>query len=395
MALAQNADLLAARQEIAAAQGLLVQSGLRPNPTLELSASEGSILNSPGEHEFSVGYSHVFELGEKRQRRVNAGRLRVDLSQLDALNRERLLRAEVKNKFADALAGIAGLEAAERLLELNRQSLRIAVARAEKGEGAALEQALVQVEVSRMDSDRVLFADRIERALLGLATLAGIDAEELIRIQGSLAVPEPALSEAEARARAMEVRPDLRAARMEMELGEAELQLARSQAVPDLVASGRYTHATSHFSQFGLAGPGGPVVPLRDSDNLFAAGISFQLPSSNRNQGNIQAALARRRAAQLRSRFLEGATAREVEAAYNRYTAAREAVRIFDLQVLKQAEDNLRVLRSAYELGELRLLDVIAEQRRLVETRKAYTDVLSESYRALVELERTVGEPLF
>jgi cobalt-zinc-cadmium efflux system outer membrane protein len=395
LALAQNADLLAARQEIAATQGLLVQSGLRPNPTMDFSAAGGSVLNNPGEREFSVGYSHVFELGDKRQHRVNAGRLRVELSRLDAANRERLLQADVKNRFADGLAAIAALESAEQLLELNRQSLRIASVRSEKGEGAPLERALVQVEVSRMDSDRVLFANRVERALLDLATLAGIQTDDLIRIHGSLAVREPVLSLTEAKARAMEVRPDLRAARLEMELGEAELQLARSQAVPDLIASGRYSRAASRFDQFGLASPGGPPVPLRDVDNMLAAGISFQLPSSNRNQGNIQAALARRQAAHLRSRFLEQGVVREVEAAYNRYRAARQALGIFDQEVLKQAEDNVRVLRSAYELGELRLLDVINEQRRLVEIRKAYTDILGESYHALVELERAVGEPLF
>jgi cobalt-zinc-cadmium efflux system outer membrane protein len=63
--------------------------------------------------------------------------------------------------------------------------------------------------------------------------------------------------------------------------------------------------------------------------------------------------------------------------------------------VVRPSEENVRVLRAAYDLGELRLLEVINEQRRLVETQRAYTEILRESYVALVELERSVGAPLF
>jgi cobalt-zinc-cadmium efflux system outer membrane protein len=395
LALARNADLQAARQRTLEAQGLLLQSGFRPNPTLEVSIANGALLRSPGEREYTLGYAHVFELGGKRDRRVEASRLGADLARLSIADRERQLKADVKTQFGEALAAVRNLESAERLLELNQQSLRIAAARTKEGEGAPLEQALIRVEVNRMLSDRLLFANQVERALLGLRTLTGMRLDEPLQLSGGLAAQGVTIQLAQALDRALGQRPDLKAAKLEENLGDAEVQLAKTEAVPNLVASGRYSRVSARFDQFGLAGAGGPVVPLRDSDNLLTAAVSITLPTRNRNQGNIQAAVARRQAARLRAEFLQQVVRREVEAAYSRYETTRGALQLFDKGVVQQSEENVRVLRAAYDLGEIRLLDVINEQRRLVDTQKTYSEILKESYLALVDLERAVGAPLF
>jgi cobalt-zinc-cadmium efflux system outer membrane protein len=192
---------------------------------------------------------------------------------------------------------------------------------------------------------------------------------------------------------ALKRRPDLEAARIEEALAEAELRLARTGAVPDLVATGRYTHSQTRFDSYGFARPGGPLVPLRDRDNLLTAGISIVLPVRNRNQGNIDAAVARQHAARLRREFLERSVRQEVLAALSRGRAAAQALEVFDQRVIGQSQENLRIIRGAYQLGELRLLDVINEQRRLLDTQRAHTDLLRGAYLAAVEVERAVGVP--
>jgi cobalt-zinc-cadmium efflux system outer membrane protein len=52
------------------------------------------------------------------------------------------------------------------------------------------------------------------------------------------------------------------------------------------------------------------------------------------------------------------------------------------------------VIREAYRLGQLRLLDVLNEQRRLVDLQLSYIEAQAQAARALVELERAVGGPL-
>jgi len=394
IALARNAELLATRQRTTEAQGLLLQAGFRPNPGFEVSVSNGAILGSPGERELTLGYAHTFELGGKRERRVEVARLGTELAQLEIADRERQLTAEIKARYGEALAAVRNLETAVQLLGVNQQSYRLTRARVNQGEAAAYEQGLLQVEVGRLQSDRLLFENQVTRVLLELKTLTGMNLDEPLRLRGDLStLPAPTLLVQEAMQRALAERPDLKAARLEEQLGEAETRLARAEAVPNVIGFGRYTRSSARFDQFGLSGAG-MLVPLRDTDNLLTAGVSITLPSRNRNQGNIQAAVARREAARLRRQFIEQVVRREVNAAYGRYVTARQALEVFDQQVLGQSQDNLRIIRAGYTLGELRVFDVINEQRRLIDTQKAYTDVLKEYYLALVELERAVGTPI-
>jgi cobalt-zinc-cadmium efflux system outer membrane protein len=394
-ALVRNADLLAVRQRGAEMQALYRQAGLRPNPSVELSVTNGAILNSVGESEISVGYAHTLELGGKRERRLGVSQSGIDLARTEIAERERQLKAEVKLRFADAQAAVQNLRAAELLSDLIAQSFRIAQARTAQGEGTPLEEGLLRVEVNRIESDRLLFANQVERASLQLKTLAGMDVSEPLQLAGGLVPPQIITPWQAVLDRAIAERNDLRAARIQEQLGEAELRLARSAAVPDLVVSGRYSRVSSRFDQLGFARIGGPLTPLRDTDNLLTGGISISLPVRDQNQGNIQAAIARRDAAALRGRYVEALIRQEVRAALSRYEAARSALRLLDEGVVRQSQENLRVLRAAYGLGEIRLAEVITEQRRLIDTQRAYTDLLKEAFTAAVELERSVGASIF
>jgi len=394
LALSRNPQLLAARQRLAEAQGLLRQAGLRPNPAVDISAASGDLLNSSGERDVSIAYSHTFELGGKRERRVDVAQRGVELARSEVANRERLLAFEVRFRYAEALAAIRNLQNAEELLRLTGQSFDLAKARAEAGEGAPLEQGLLRVEVNRMTSDRLVFASQVERSLLEAKLLAGLPLDQDLHLAGSL----DAQNELPALQNAVEIalsrRPDLAVARVQEKLAEAELQLARSSGTPDLVARGGYSHVQSRFDQLGFSGPGGSLVPLQDRDNMLIGGISVLLPLADRNQGNIEAAVARQRAAQLERESLERIVRQEVLAAVSRLTAARRAIELFDSGVIGQSQENLRVVRGAYDLGELRLLDVLNEQRRLTETQRAYTELLRDAFAADAELKKAVGEPV-
>jgi cobalt-zinc-cadmium efflux system outer membrane protein len=84
----------------------------------------------------------------------------------------------------------------------------------------------------------------------------------------------------------------------------------------------------------------------------------------------------------------------EIEAAYHRWQAAQNARVVLSQGVVDQSEKNLAVIRQAYQLGQLRLLDVLNEQRRLLDTELAYIDTKAELARAEAELEHAVGGAL-
>jgi cobalt-zinc-cadmium efflux system outer membrane protein len=154
--------------------------------------------------------------------------------------------------------------------------------------------------------------------------------------------------------------------------------------------SARYAYRNERFDAYGLNAAGMPV-PLRDRDNILSVGVSLPLFTRSRNVGNIEAAGARAAAARLRREHLERTIPLEVEAAWRRQEAARRALDLLNSGVVRQSEKNLEIVREAHSLGHLRMLDVLNEQRRVVETELAYVDAAAELARAAAELEHTVG----
>lgn len=390
LALAGNIDLQAVRQDIAAARGLLTQSRLRPNPGVDLTFGTGRPLGSMGEQAFEIGYAHTFELGGKRARRIDVGKVGVEIAELLVADRERQLIAEVKTHYAEALAAGRNIQMLNDLWEMTDRAYRAAQQRVAEGEAAPVERALLQIEAGRLTADRLLAASASTRAVAALKLAAGVDASESIGVRGDLKPPVVRLSLDEAIARALIERPDLKAARAEETRTEAELGQARAERVPDVIGLVRYGRVHSQFPQFGLTATGQPT-PLRDTDQVFTVGISIPLPFANRNQGTIEASTARRQAATLRRQFVEQSVRAEVIAAHTQYIATLSALEAFGKDVVDQSQESLKIIRASYDLGEVELLDLLQEQRRVVETQKAYTEILKEHYVARAALDAAIG----
>jgi cobalt-zinc-cadmium efflux system outer membrane protein len=389
-ALQHNADILAARQRQQEATGVLRQAGLRPNPALDVEVSNGAILGSRGEHDFSVEYAHTFETGNKRKFRIAAAEPGRELARLEAADRERRIRGEVGQAYVEALAAHRSLEVFERLAALNQQCLRVAQARVDQGEAAPVERGLLQAEFSRIETDRLRVEADSSRALLALKNLAGMPLDTEVLLDGDLNTRATDFTLTALLERALADRPDLRAVRAEEEMREAELQLAHAERIPNVVGYVRYAYKAARFDQVGV-NSSGLSVPLADHDNVLSGGISLDLMTRNRNQGVIEAAMARVATAKYHTASVTQLIEREVRTAVQRYEAARRAVGIFDTSLLSQSQDNLNAVRAAYEAGELRVFDLLFEQRRLVETQRAYVDAVKEFRLSRVELERAVG----
>ena len=80
-----------------------------------------------------------------------------------------------------------------------------------------------------------------------------------------------------------------------------------------------------------------------------------------------------------------------MQSAYERWTAAQQTRDLLRDAVVGQSNKNIAVVREAYQLGQLRLIDVLNEQRRLTDSEFTYLDARVEVARALADLERLTG----
>ena len=393
LALARNGDLLATRQRNLEAQGLLRQAGFRPNPVLETEFGSGKPTGNPGEREFSLGYSHVFELGRKRDRRVEVGQAGLDLARLEITDRERTIRAELPERYISAMASIRNLEAVSQQFEVTQQSFAVTQRRVLEGESPRVEQMVLQAEVGRLEAERILLASDVQQELLALRVVVGMDFNERLVLQPDGDRPPTAVTLEAALEQGLASRPDLAAARQEETRVAAELRLAQAERVPDLAGLVRYTDSQTRFDQFGLTA-GGALTPLQDRDRVLTAGLSITLPMFARNQGQIEAARARETAASLRRQYLARRIEADIRGAYGRYQAAQQAVEVFRKSVVQPSQEGAAVLRASYAAGEVQLFDVLAVQRRLIDSQKEYTEAIRQAALARVALERAIGVPL-
>lgn len=384
-----NREIAAARLDITRARARLIQAGLRPNPTLDFEQTTGRLTGSAGESETSVGVAVPLELGGRRRRRVELARAELEAVEAEVADRERRLAVEVRALYAEALAALRELEITENLNNLDVQTTRVVQARVNEGDAAPIELSLLRVEVDRLRSRRALVEGRLRASLVRLKGLVGIPAEETLRLGEDLdtpVLPRPPASLEAAVEIALRNRPDLKLARLNEEVAQAGLRLARAQSAPEVTAFSRYTVSRGVFDDT-------PVGVLTDKDRLLTFGVSVGIPVFNKNQGAKAEAAAAISQATARREFLEAVVRSEVQSAYARYDAARAALTTFEQGVIQRSQENTRVIRAAYELGHFSITDLLNEQRRLIDSQRDFTEALSEQYRALADLQAAVGAP--
>ncbi|MFN2512927.1 MAG: TolC family protein [Pyrinomonadaceae bacterium] len=389
-ALAHNGELAAVRSEIEAARGLVKQASLRKNPQLDIERKEQ--ING-SDNDTMVGAMLPLELGGRRSARILVAQRELELKVSLLADRERLLAAEVRAKFGEALGELLKLGFTEDLLLTTDEGYRLVAARVTEGRTAPLEQNMVLVEVNRIRSMRESNQGRVEVALFELRNLIGMRPEEPLRLRGDLDhLIEPLPSVAISTEVALRARPDLQVARALETLAEARIGQARSEGRIDASVTGKYELMNFGFPQRGF-NSSGQLVPIQGRFHSLAVGITLDLPVRNRNQGAIAAAVAERSAATQRRDFAELTVKREVASAFARYQSAARAAQIYRVGVQGQANANLDVVRQTYELGSKTLLDVIAEQRRFIEVQTGYIEALVNTYQARVEIERATASP--
>lgn len=389
-ALENNGEIRALSDEVEAARALVRQAALRANPKLRVEGGQEIIGR---QNNLMVSGGLPLELGGRREARVAVAESELQMRENMLANRERLLAAEVREEFGEALAQIKKLELVEDLLANVRKGYELIAARVTEGQTPPLEQNMTLVEVNRLRSMRENAEGNVEVQLLELRNLLGMQPAEPLRLDGDFnnLIDQPAPLNA-AIEQALRNRPDLEFARTAQELAEARLNQARAEAKPDASVMAGYQRMNRMMPVIENAGV--PEIQMRTrAENFVTFGVEIDLPVRNRNQGLIAAAVLESEAARKRIEFGELTIRREVTAAYARFERSARALTIFRAGVREQAGQNLQVVWQTYELGSKSLLDYIAEERRYLDVENSLIEAELETFKAKVEILRTTNAP--
>ena len=375
LALKQNPTLMAQQASLLSTKAGETTAALRPNPTMNFLAEQLRPGQSQQDAQYTVSLGQPIELGGKRQRRIDSARAATQVAghQLDDARRQVVLL--VKSAFAAALIAREQLALAEANLKTLDDTERIQRLRAEKGDISELELLRIQVQRFTFARDAADAHQALASAKIALRTAAGtVNIADDFEVVGDLDFKEVSLDRPLLVRRALDNRPDLRAAEADRERARADHRLARANAWWDITPQIEYQRI-------------GP-------DDTIGFGISFPLRIFDRNQGEI----ARTQAEITRVDAVREATALQVMAALDtdREAALIQRERVISLRdvYLPKATQARDTVEYAYRRGGQSLLDFLDAQRSYRETALAHLQALGAYLGAIYQLEADIGGPL-
>lgn len=322
----------------------------------------------------TVELSQRVEIGFQRGLRKKVAETNVFKVRAEIEDAERLLEGEVRRAFLNVLH--LGKEAAlaDTAVAINDKLLEIAQSRFQAGETSELEVKLARMEAMRARNRRTEVMNRLVLAKVELNRLLGRSlTEPLTAVEEPAPRPGP-LDLSHLIERALEHRKDLKSLALDAEKAGEELTLARRERLPDLHLSFVYEK---------LAGT-----------EVFGGAVTLPIPIFDRNQGQVAASTARGRQARTQLIYRRELIQKEVTAAFERLKATKHRLRMFEEGILNLAEDNLKMMRTAYQLGESDIFGIIRAQERFLETRARHLNAMHDFNDAVVELETAVGARL-
>jgi len=390
-ALEREPSVRAVRADVAVAQGLRQQAALRPNPTLSFEHREEP---AGTDNQTTVSVEWPLDLFRKRGRVQTADR-ELEATQFAVADRERILAAEVRMQYGATVAAVRDLAVADDLVVAVRRQFELMRARVQEGATPPLQRDLLDVELRRLEAERLLAGGRADAALVQLKRLLGMPPEQPLVLRDSLenliGGRQPAVAVPATAPTPLTQRPDVLEADTRVRLAEARVEQARREGRVDVSLFGAYMRMDAGFPQQGF-GTGGQLERVRGGFHYVAGGAMVMLPLWNRNQGQLAAAQAERSGAEARREAAELAARAEVAAAEARDTQAQRAVALYAGSARPLARQNLDVVAQTFELGRATVFDMLAEQRRYLEVEHAYTNALREAWEARAALRRALGE---
>jgi outer membrane protein len=281
------------------------------------------------------------------------------------------LRAFRANATLDARAADSALAA---------DLLGIAQAQLRAGTGVALDVTRAEAQAAGVRAQLIAARAERDRAALDLVRVLGLPLTarvELVERAGEPVPDETLAAEDEAVRRALETRPDLKAA--ERQLGAARQQVAATRA--------------ERLPSLGLVAADGFIGPdLGNLKNTYAYGVQLSLPLFDgfRREGRIQEQQAIANEIDVRRRDLEHQVAIEVRAARLDLTAAREQLAAAR-ERLRLGEQEVAQARDRFRAGVSGNADVITASLSLTAARTQAIDAETQLRNARVTLARAEG----
>lgn len=380
LALQHNHNLLAARTTIQQSEAEETTANLRPNPVLVTDAqflpffqpSQFSADYIDNTAQFDLGIGYLFERGKKRQHRLQAARDVTAVTRSVVADNERTLTFQAASQFVNVQLAESTLQFAQEDLKSFQNTVDIGQTRYKAGDISEDDYLKIKLQLLQFQTDVSQAQLAKAQGLSDLRQLLGYESVPAdYDVTGDFEYQPLKLNLEDLEAKALQLRPDFRAARQGVTAANSQYQLQKAIGKRDVTAQINYTHLSA-----------------LNTASLFG---SVQIPIFDRNQGEIARAHYAIGQAQEQEQAAQNQTLTDVRDAYEGLQSNDKILTLFRSGYLNEAKEDRDISEYAYRRGAASLLDYLDAERSYRATQLAYRQSLASYLLSLEQLREAVG----
>ena len=285
------------------------------------------------------------------------------------------LRVDVRLAFLDLLLAQERLNVYDSEKARLEEIVDVLRKREKAGESSGYDRMRGERELSLLEADRGVAQARLDRGRGQLGSFfEASQRPKALHAIGTLALPSVPDSVFLA-ARAAN-RGDIRAEHQLAESSDLAMEAARRKLYPEPVVTG------------GLKSPA--VNGQRDSG--YVVSVTVPLPLFDRGKAEMARAEIARRAALARAEAITAEVQLSLMGAWEEAQTRIRAAEIYRSRAVAETGDLVRIARTAYEGGEVGILELLDAYRTQREVALRMQELTAAARQSALELERLVGE---
>ncbi len=378
IAVENNPLVLSSCQQYQASLARVNQAKAIPQPSIDWDSDlQPHFFDFKNTGEWYFGVSESLEFPGKRHLRG-----KIALKESDQIYEEiELLKLDitfqVKEAFYALLLAQRTYQYIEQNLELSNDFLEKTKLKFDAGDIARVEVLRASVEAAKAANELRRTSNEVRLAKARLNYLMARKKYSPLEIKGEF-IKEPLIPDLETlKKQALSFRPEIKSIKHAIE-GQ---NLQKKQAV------------MSYLPDFDL---GVNRHKVQGEGQWWDVTISFPIPLFFWQPAKGQIAEAQANVNSLNSEFehAKNTISLEVEESYMNAEFASNQIKLFEEEILTQAEEAYNMFLFSYQEGEIGGIELIESRRTLIQARTSYADALYNYGVALASLEKSVGQGL-
>ncbi len=373
IALANNPLLLSSYDQYRAARARVNMARSFPQPEILLDYPLQPRFFSPWlSDEKFFWVNQTLEFPGRRYLRTRAASLEASEILQDNESLKLSIAYQVKEAFFSLLLVEEELRYARENLQLNRDFTEMVELKHSSGEVSRAEVLRARVELARAEAMVKHYETEKKIMAARLTVLMGREKTDF-KIKGELRQPLVSISLEEARETALTLRPEIK--KVEYSLSRTMLQKRQAYL--------------SYLPDFNLGFARHQVEGMKYWD--FSLSFSVPLFFWQVRRGEVAEAEALIRSGQKEVAYWQDLVSLEVEEAHRQVLRCQEQIKLFEEDILNQAEQVYQLFLFSYKEGQIGGLDLIEARRTWIESRITYAEHLYQHAISLAALARAMG----